>query len=157
MCNSLKTEDGGSSRVTSYALAAAGRSPSISLTAATPAPPLRWPRAAFTEIARARSALWSLNPGTARPTWVKSGMGAKAAGLDFDDFHTWSATAPNYKSEADCRSVWNSFKDGAVTAASLFAGRACCRLERWRRSASHAPTVAPGEAPATRAKQTRIA
>jgi putative DNA primase/helicase len=40
-------------------------------------------RDAFTEIERARSALWSLDPGTDRDTWVKAGMAAKAAGLDF--------------------------------------------------------------------------
>lgn len=74
----------------------------------------------FTELERARSALWSLDPGCAREEWVKAGMGAKAAGLDFDDFHHWSAGAGNYKDEAECRSVWNSIKEGGVTAASLF-------------------------------------
>lgn len=72
------------------------------------------------EIERARSALWHLDAGTDRETWVKHAMGAKAAGLDFDDFHNWSATAGNYRNEAECRSVWQSIKDGAVTAASLF-------------------------------------
>jgi hypothetical protein len=47
-------------------------------------------------------------------------MAAKAAGLDFDTWHDWSATASNYRNEAECRSVWQSIKDGAVTAASLF-------------------------------------
>ncbi len=72
------------------------------------------------EIERARSALWSLDPGTDRESWVRHGMGAKAAGLLFDDFNDWSAGAGNYKNEAECRSVWNSIKDGGVTAASLF-------------------------------------
>jgi len=74
----------------------------------------------FTETGRARSALWSLDPGCDRDTWVRHGMGAKAAGLDFEDFHNWSAGAGNYQNEAECRSVWNSIKDGGVTAASLF-------------------------------------
>lgn len=74
----------------------------------------------FTQTERARSALWSLDPGTDRDTWVRHAMGAKAAGLSFDDFHDWSAGAGNYKNEAECRSVWNSIKDGGVTAASLF-------------------------------------
>ena len=74
----------------------------------------------FTERERARSALRSIDPGCAREEWVKAGMGAKAAGLDFDDFHNWSAGAGNYKDEAECRSVWRSIKEGSVTAASLF-------------------------------------
>lgn len=74
----------------------------------------------FTEIERARSAMWSLDPGTDRDTWVRHAMGAKAAGLDFEDFHNWSAGAGNYMNETECRSVWNSIKDGGVTAASLF-------------------------------------
>ncbi len=53
-------------------------------------------RDAFAEIKRARSALWSLDAGTDRDTWVKTGMAAKAAGLDFDTWHDWSATAGNY-------------------------------------------------------------
>ncbi len=72
------------------------------------------------EIDRARSALLSLDPGTDRDTWVRHAMGAKAAGLTFDDFHDWSAGAGNYKNEAECRSVWNSIQDGGITAASLF-------------------------------------
>ena len=74
----------------------------------------------FHEIERARSALWSLDPGSDRDTWVRHAMGAKAAGLEFDDFHNWSAGAGNYQNETECRSVWNSIKPGGVTAASLF-------------------------------------
>ena len=74
----------------------------------------------FTELERARSALWSLDPGSDRDTWVRYAMSAKAAGIDFEEFHNWSAGAGNYKSEAECKSVWNSIKDGSVTAASLF-------------------------------------
>lgn len=74
----------------------------------------------FTELERARSALWSLDPGCTREEWVRHAMGAKAAGLDFDDFNNWSAGAGNYKNEAECRSVWSSIKEGGVTAASLF-------------------------------------
>ena len=77
-------------------------------------------RDAFTEIERARSALWSLDAGTDRDAWVRHAMGAKAAGLDFDDFHNWSATAGNYKNEAECRSVWNSIKAGGIGEGSLF-------------------------------------
>ncbi|MCQ1548318.1 MAG: PriCT-2 domain-containing protein, partial [Candidatus Accumulibacter phosphatis] len=74
----------------------------------------------FPEIARARSALWSLDGGSDRDRWVRIAMGAKAAGLDFDAWHEWSATGGNYKNEADCMAVWQSIKPGAVTDASLF-------------------------------------
>ena len=73
----------------------------------------------FTELERARSPLFHLDPGTDRETWVRIGMGAKAAGLPFEDFDNWSTGAGNYKA-ADCRSVWSSIKAGGVTAASLF-------------------------------------
>ena len=72
------------------------------------------------ELERARSALWSLDAGTDRETWVKISMSAKANGLAFDDFHNWSATAGNYRNEAECRSVWQSIKEGGIGAASLF-------------------------------------
>lgn len=77
-------------------------------------------RDAFTESERAKSALWSLDPGADRETWVKIGMSAKAAGLDFTDFHEWSAGAGNYHNEGDCRSVWSSIKPGAIGEGSLF-------------------------------------
>lgn len=74
------------------------------------------------EIERAASALMHLDSGCPREEWVKAGMAAKAAGLSFDDFHSWSASAGNYAGEADCRNVWKSFSDtGPVTANSLFA------------------------------------
>ncbi len=73
------------------------------------------------EIDRARDALYSLDPGCPRDEWVKHGMAAKAAGLDFDDFHQWSAGGGNFQGEAECRSVWRSIKtEGGVSAASLF-------------------------------------
>lgn len=90
----------------------------------------------FNELERARSALWSLDAGCDRDTWVRIGMGAKAAGLDFDDFHNWSAGAGNYKNESECRSVWNSIKDGGVTAASLFR---LALTEGWTDSAEPRP------------------
>ena len=74
----------------------------------------------FTETERARSAMWSLDAGADRDTWVRHAMGIKAAGIGFDDFHNWSAGAGNYKSESECRSVWASIKDGGISAASLF-------------------------------------
>ena len=95
-------------------------------------------RDAFAEPERARSALWHLDAGTDRETWVKTGMAAKAAGLDFDTWHEWSATAGNYRNEADCRSVWQSLKPGGIGAASLF------------HAALAAGWIDDGEAPAKR-------
>ena len=70
---------------------------------------------------RAASALHHLDAGCPREDWVKVGMSAKAAGLGFDDFNNWSATAGNYASESECRAVWKSFDEsGGVTPATLF-------------------------------------
>ena len=77
-------------------------------------------RDAFAEIERARSALWFLDAGTDRDTWVKNAMAAKAAGLDFDTWHEWCSSAPNYHNEQDCRSVWQSIRPGPVGEGSLF-------------------------------------
>ena len=62
-----------------------------------------------------RDRLWSLDAGTDRETWVKVAMSAKANGLAFEDFHEWSATAGNYRNEAECRSVWQSIKAVSYT------------------------------------------
>ncbi|MBS0308683.1 MAG: AAA family ATPase, partial [Proteobacteria bacterium] len=71
---------------------------------------------------RAASALMHLDSSCPREEWIKAGMAAKAAGLGFDCFHTWSATADNYAGEGDCRNVWKSFGDsGRVTPATLYA------------------------------------
>lgn len=73
------------------------------------------------ELDRAESALLSLDAGCHREAWVKASTAAKAAGIDFDTWHTWSAGAPNYRSEADCRSVWQSLKaDGGIGPGTLF-------------------------------------
>ena len=70
---------------------------------------------------RARNALWSLDAGCDHETWVRIGMAAKAAELDFDDFNDWSATAGNYGGKTETLSTWASFKAGAgVNAGTLF-------------------------------------
>lgn len=81
------------------------------------------------ETERARSALAALDPGCPRSEWVRLGMAAQAAGLDFHDWHDWSAAAGNYRSEADCRSTWNSFRGEGVGAGTLFAA---ARAAGWR-------------------------
>ncbi|MGL1833072.1 AAA family ATPase [Rhodocyclaceae bacterium SMB388] len=70
---------------------------------------------------RARSALWHLDAGCTRPEWVRLGMAAKAAGLDFEDWHQWSATAGNYQGERDCRTTWQSMKGEGIGPGTLFA------------------------------------
>lgn len=70
---------------------------------------------------RARAAMWALDAGLERQEWARIGMAAKAAGLDFDDFNDWSATAGNYGGKADTRTAWNSFKEGdGINAGTLF-------------------------------------
>ena len=65
-------------------------------------------------------ALLSLPPDMPRDQWVRAGMSAKAAGIDFGTFNDWSAKALNYQ-ESDCRSTWRSFKTGkGIGAGTLF-------------------------------------
>ncbi|MEO6421424.1 MAG: PriCT-2 domain-containing protein [Candidatus Nitrotoga sp.] len=78
-------------------------------------------RCAIDEINRARDALNHLDAGCDRETWVRAGMSARSAGLEFADFKNWSASAGNYAGENECRTVWKSFDDaGGVTPATLY-------------------------------------
>ncbi|MCB1908403.1 MAG: AAA family ATPase [Rhodocyclaceae bacterium] len=82
------------------------------------------------EIERARAALLALDAGADRESWVRAAMAAKAAGLDFEDFHGWSAGAGNYQGEADCHAVWKSIDAaGGIKAGTLFA---MAREAGWR-------------------------
>lgn len=63
------------------------------------------------DTARAIDALHSIPPDLPRDEWVKVGMAAHAAGLDFDTFDAWSAGAGNYDAAAS-RDTWRSFKPG---------------------------------------------
>ncbi|MEQ6614199.1 AAA family ATPase [Pseudomonas aeruginosa] len=79
------------------------------------------PAKIISDIERARQALWTLDAGVSRDEWVKIGMAAKAAGLDFEDFNDWSATAGNYGGASEARSAWKSFKEGGgINAGTLF-------------------------------------
>lgn len=60
---------------------------------------------------RALDALNHIPADTDRDTWVRAGMAAHAAGLSFDDFDAWSATAESYDAAA-ARDTWRSFKSG---------------------------------------------
>jgi len=74
----------------------------------------------LTDTERARDALLCIPPDLPRDDWVRAGMAAQAAGLDFDTFNDWSAGAGNY-SEPDARTTWRSFKPGkGVGAGTLF-------------------------------------
>lgn len=69
---------------------------------------------------RAREALHAIPPDLPRDEWVKVGMGAHAAGVDFDTFDAWSAGAGNYNAAAS-RDVWRSIKPGkGVGAGTLY-------------------------------------
>jgi hypothetical protein len=75
---------------------------------------------AMNDTDRARDALLSIPPDLPRDEWVRAGMAAQAAGLDFEAFNDWSAGAGNY-SEPDARTTWRSFKPGkGVGAGTLF-------------------------------------
>lgn len=58
---------------------------------------------------RARDALHAIPPDLCRDDWVRVGIAARAAGLSFSDFDTWSAGGGNY-SASDARDAWRSFK-----------------------------------------------
>jgi hypothetical protein len=79
-------------------------------------------RDAFAEIERARSALWSLDPGCDAGEHFRIAAAYANGGGDFEEFNRWSEQAHNYGSESECRSVWKSAsKPGSVTVATLFA------------------------------------
>ena len=72
------------------------------------------------DTAKAIDALHAIPPDLPRDEWVRAGMAAQAAGLDFEAFNDWSARAGNY-SERDARDTWRSFKPGkGLGAGTLF-------------------------------------
>jgi putative DNA primase/helicase len=82
------------------------------------------------ETNRARDALQSIPPDLPREDWVRAGMAAHAAGLDFDTFDQWSAQAGNYQAN-DARDTWRSFKSGkGVGIGTLY--RMAAELGGWR-------------------------
>lgn len=72
------------------------------------------------DTAKAIDALHSIPPGLPHDDWVRVGMAAQAAGLDFDTFNDWSAGAGNYDARA-AADTWRSIKPGkGVGAGTLF-------------------------------------
>ncbi|MCW5584279.1 MAG: PriCT-2 domain-containing protein, partial [Gammaproteobacteria bacterium] len=66
-------------------------------------------------------ALNSLDPSCSYEEWIQIGMAVKAAGLSFEDFHSWCENGSNYKNRKDCLTAWNSLKEtGGITSATLF-------------------------------------
>jgi hypothetical protein len=95
------------------------------------------PRVHRDDPARARDALFALDPGCPRKEWVDAAMAAKAAGLDADDFIAWSRGGGNFKSESDCRSVWRSISEsGGIGPGTLFAR---AREAGWRNASPSRP------------------
>ena len=122
--------------------------------------PFEWGCAMNSDTARALDALHSIPPGLPRDQWVKAGMSAQAAGIDFDDFDAWSARADCYKAN-DCRDTWRSFKPGkGIGAGTLYAmatehgwpyghDKAPARATQAPRKAAEPPhKPAPGKSPA---------
>lgn len=112
------------------------------------------------DIDRARDALQSIPPDLPRDEWVRAGMAAQAAGLDFDTFNDWSAGAGNYDAR-DARDTWRSFKPGkGVGAGTLYRvaaehgwrmgeGKLLQRPQQAPRKAAEPPRKpAPGMSPA---------
>ena len=100
---------------------------------------------------RAINALYAIPADLPRDEWVRAGMAAQAAGIDFDAFNDWSAGAGNYD-ERDARATWHSFKPGkGVGAGTLFKLAA---ENGWRMGADK-PQQKPVQAPRKAAEPTR--
>ncbi|MDE2419350.1 MAG: AAA family ATPase [Burkholderiales bacterium] len=101
------------------------------------------------DTARARDALYSIPADLARSEWVRVGMAAHAAGLQFDDFNDWSAPGATYNAQA-CRATWRSFKSGkGIGAGTLYAiAREHGYGDSMRPLPSPKPLARPIEAPA---------
>lgn len=100
-------------------------------------------------VADAREALGWCDASQPRREWVRILAAAKAAGLEFDDVLSWSATAPNFKSERDVQTAWRGIRaDGGVTAGTLYRE---ARAAGWKpRSADDPRPARPAPAPAPR-------
>nr|WP_043565447.1 AAA family ATPase [Acidovorax sp. KKS102] len=103
------------------------------------------------DTAKAIDALHAIPPDLPRDEWVKVGMGAHAAGVDFDTFDAWSAGAGNYDAAA-ARDVWRSIKPGkGVGAGTLFRKAA----ENGWRMGEGKPQQRPPQAPRKAAEPPR--
>lgn len=95
------------------------------------------------DLARASDALYSIPPDVPRDDWVRAGMAAQSAGLDFDAFNDWSAQAGNYD-ERDARDTWRSFKPGkGLGAGTLY--KMAAELGGWRMGGDKPQRAAPAK------------
>ncbi|OQW85824.1 MAG: hypothetical protein BWK72_20340 [Rhodoferax ferrireducens] len=69
---------------------------------------------------QAFDALLTIPPSIDHDTRARVGMGAKDAGINFDDYDAWQSANPRYDA-AEVRSMWHSYSDGPVKAGTLFA------------------------------------
>lgn len=69
----------------------------------------------------ALDALRAIDPSCSREVWIRVGMAAKSAGIDFDDFDRWSSNGDNYKGTRDVQTFWrNTDTTGGVGPETLF-------------------------------------
>lgn len=68
---------------------------------------------------QAFDALLTIPPNIDHDTRARIGMGAKDAGVTFDDYDSWQSANPRYDA-AEVRSMWHSYTDGPVKAGTLF-------------------------------------
>lgn len=94
------------------------------------------------DLHRASDALHSIPPDLPREDWVRAGMAAQSAGLDFDAFNDWSAQAGNYN-EQDARDTWRSFKPGKGLGAGTLYKMAAAN--GWRMSGEYTQRQAPAQ------------
>lgn len=105
------------------------------------------------DIAQALHALTAISPNLPRDEWVRLGMAAHAAGLEFEDFDAWSSGGATYDAR-HCRDVWRSFRAGrGIGAGTLFA---LARQHGWSPEVATVATPAPNRraAPVSRPVET---
>jgi hypothetical protein len=72
------------------------------------------------DIGRARSALFHLDAGCDRDTWIRAGMAAKAAGVSDEDWLDWCASGANFGGARAAMAVWRSFRSGGIGEGTLY-------------------------------------
>lgn len=73
-----------------------------------------------TDISEAVAALWAIPSDLPHDDWVRVGMAAHAAGVEFEEFDDWSRVAKSHSPSA-ARDTWKSFRHGGgVGAGTLF-------------------------------------
>jgi hypothetical protein len=89
------------------------------------------------DVAQARAALFSTDPGCSRLEWHEIGRAAIAAGLSVDDLVEWSSTAANFRSDADVRRAFRGITSAGGTGPGTLFVKA--RAAGWRPDAPLPP------------------